>query len=133
MSSSRKIHLYILLTVISYFAMAAGFKEYLKPGARAVLYLGGAESVPFILYMPILGIVGLFTVPFIKRKRLLLVVSLLLQFAPFLFLLYSKNFNTFSNPSFSIPAFLYLIFASITTISVFQNNSISEQRIPFQR
>jgi len=112
--------------------MGMAFGEFLKPAARGLLYVGDTNSVPFLLYMPFLGIVGLFTVPFIKRKKLLLIVSLLLHFAPFLFLLYSRNFNTFSNPSFYIPAFLYLIFATLIFISVFQNNSISEQRIRFQ-
>ena len=133
MTGFRKIQFYIILAVISYLAMCVAFREYLKPAARGLLYLGKPFTSPSVLYMPFVGIVGLFTVPFVKRKKILLVVALFFQLAPFSFLLYSRNFDTFSNPSFYIPALLYPIFATLTTISVFQNNSIPEQRIPIQR
>ena len=133
MTGFRKIQFYIILAVISYLAMCVAFREYLKPAARGLLYLEEPFTSPFALYMPFFGIVALFTIPFVKRKKLLLVVALFFQLAPFLFLLYARNFDTFSNRTFYIPALLYLIFATLTTISIIQNNSIPEQRIPIQR
>ena|ERR1700754_356002 len=129
-----KIQLYVILTVFSYCAVIGSeFKEYLKPAARHILYLNGAFSFPYYLYMAFFGIAALLIVPFIKKKRLLLLVSLACQFSPFLLALFSRDLNTFSNPSFYVAAPLYLIFATLTTIAVFQNNSIPEQRTIFQR
>jgi len=133
MTSFRKILLYVILTVVSYFAMSLAFREYLKPVARGILYMGERSTVSFVWYMPFLGVVGLFSVPFIKKKKSLLIASLLFQLAPFFFLIYSRDFDNFSNPSFYVPAFLYLTFATLTTIAIFQDNSIPEQRIRFQR
>jgi hypothetical protein len=121
-----KTYLYIVVAFFSYWSVALlSFGDYFKTVARQILVPDMYSFDLFNVYIPFLGLCGLFAVPFTRRGKLLLGICLFCQIAPLVYLFYSEKFRNFSDPAFYVPALVYLIFATLIALSIFGSKRFS--------